>query len=98
MAYLHCIMTLSSVCYLSEMCDGSVGMSSLLQPAVMSQLRVLYRSSSSGLDCPKSIRVGSGLKLEPPGGQQEECNNVSDTSTENIKCYTLRELSWFRIN
>lgn len=33
--------------------------------AVGSQLRVLYRSSSSGLDWPKSIREGSGLKPEP---------------------------------
>lgn len=31
-------------------CDGSVGMSFLLRPVVVSQLRVLYRSSSSGLD------------------------------------------------
>lgn len=33
------------------------------------QLRVLYRSSSSGLDWPKSIRAGSDVNPEPPGGQ-----------------------------
>lgn len=42
-----------------------VGMRLLLWLAAVSQLRVLYRSSSSGLDWPKSMREGSGLKLEP---------------------------------
>lgn len=49
-----------------------MGIRFLLPPAVVSQLRVLYRSSSSGLDWPKSIKEGSGLKLAPPGGQQEK--------------------------
>lgn len=48
----------------------------LLLPAVASQLRVLYRSSSSGLDWPKSIREGSGLKPESPAGHQKKCNTV----------------------
>lgn len=37
---------------------------------VAAQLRVLYRSSSSGVDWPKSIRAGSAVKPAPPGGQQ----------------------------
>lgn len=57
---------------LREMWDGSAGMRFLLRPAVVSQLRVLYRSSSSGMDWPKSSIAGSGLKAEPPGGQQEK--------------------------
>lgn len=36
-----------------------------------SQLRVLYRSSSSGLDWPKSMRAGSGWKPEPSAGGRE---------------------------
>lgn len=41
------------------------------------QLRVLYRSSSSGLDWPKSISAGSALKPEPSAGQQEKCKLYS---------------------
>lgn len=43
---------------------------------MVTQLRVLYRSSSSGLDWPKSMRAGSGLKPAPPGGQQGKCNKI----------------------
>lgn len=49
---------------------------------VSPQLRVLYRSSSSGLDWPKSMRAGSGLKLEPSGGKQEKQHGVSLTWPE----------------
>ncbi len=66
----------------NDICDGSVGMRFLLQLPEASQLRVLYRSSSSGLAWPKSIIEGSGLKPEPPGGQQEKCNKISVTNTE----------------
>ena len=53
-----------------------------------SQLRVLYRSSSSGLDWPKSIMAGSGLKPEPPGGQREKCNEISVINTEILHVQT----------
>lgn len=57
--------------FLSE--EHEVAYFALEAGAMASQLRVLYRSSSSGLDWPKSIREGSGLKSEPPGGQQKKC-------------------------
>lgn len=41
-------------------------------PLQSAQLRVLYRSSSSGLDWPKSMRAGSALNPEPSAGQQEK--------------------------
>lgn len=55
--------------------DGSAGMLFPLNTAA--QLRVLYRSSSSGLDWPKSISAGSALKPEPSAGQQEKCKVYS---------------------
>lgn len=44
---------------------------------MVAQLRVLYRSSSSGLDWPKSISAGSALTPEPSAGQQEKCKVYS---------------------
>lgn len=69
------IYTDSSFFFLLLVLDGSAGVLFPLHTAA--QLRVLYRSSSSGLDWPKSISAGSALKPEPSAGQQEKCKAYS---------------------
>lgn len=74
-AYLHCIKRLLRIYRLyidlDEIWDDNAE-KSVSSALLWSQLRVLYRSSSSGLDWPKSMRAGSAWKPEPSSGCEKK--------------------------
>lgn len=64
-------------------------------PTAALQPRVLYRSSSSGLDWPKSIRAGSDLNPEPPAGQRgKREQNLRHEQGDYLQVQTTTCLKW----